>query len=115
MSFTYTEYTTETVKETAFRTLDKKYLPEEVVLQDELNTALANKQDKITGAVSTILDVNVEPNKIIVSDDVGKLLASGTSLEDISIAHSALAPGSITWNRDLENRTIVYSGELDGM
>lgn len=44
-----------------------------------LTNALGSKQDKITGGASTIADDNLTENRVLVSDDSGKVAVSNTT------------------------------------
>lgn len=47
------------------------------------DTALAAKQDAITGAASTVTSANLTGNKVVVSTELGKITASEASAEDL--------------------------------
>jgi hypothetical protein len=69
--------------------------------------------------------INVEPKKILISDENGKVKSSNidadsletipTALEGLSLGQMALIPGAITWDRDPSNKFLISSATGDGI
>lgn len=49
-----------------------------------IKTTLNSKQDILTGATSMITDTNLEANKIVVTDDAGKVVASDVNKDKLA-------------------------------
>ena len=49
-----------------------------------IKTTLASKQNILTGATSMLTEDNLEANKVVVTDDAGKIIASDTDKDKLS-------------------------------
>lgn len=102
--------------------------PNNEILMGVINAIDETKQDKITGAASTITTNNLTSNMALISDASGKVGAStvtteelgylsGTTsniqnnLEYLHYADSALAPGALKWDGVIGDKDFVIFNE----
>jgi len=74
------------------------------------DTALAAKQDAITGAASTVTNANLTGNKVVVSTDLGKLAASEANVDDLGNISGLTSNAQDQLNEKLDKS----GGELTG-
>ena len=107
----------------------------QVLKAEDLNhieEGIQNKQDKITGAASTITGTNLTTNRVLITDYYGKIGVSavqGYKLDYLTNVESDIQeqidqaklyaqfvlPGALEWNGAIEDRDHVLVASLEGM